>query len=487
VDERVAAGFIVPDYPGELTARALFGPLIAYAPVGLALIDSEFRFVFVNATLAAFNRLSVAEHQGATIADILSKEVWAAMHPLFDQALAGEVLRGQEVPIVSPHDGARRYYLISYYPVWSDRRTVIGVGLVVTDITDSKQHEALVTGQNHLLERITTEAPLEGTLASLVRLVEEQAPGTICAVNLVESEGSRIRLVAGPHLPSRMIALLTDGLPIGPNGVAGAGAAFHRTSTVINDIHTDPLWKASPLTAFRSGLRACWSTPILGDKDEVLGTLDIFHRHPYTPDNRARQIVDAAIHTARIAIDRAREQTRRRILLRDMLVSLTEGRLHLCQSSDDLPAPLTPEPSTFTVLTSESLRTFRAGVSEAAKALEMVPERRFDLESASGEASMNAVVHAGGGEGRVYASAEAGTVQVWVSDRGKGIPEESLHRATLERGYTTAGTLGHGFWMILRTVDRCWLLTGETGTTVVLEQRREEPQPDWLDRYFPAE
>ncbi len=57
---------------------------------------------------------------------------------------------------------------------------------------------------------------------------------------------------------------------------------------------------------------------------------------------------------------------------------------------------------------------------------------------------------------------------------------DRLHRATLERGYTTAGTMGHGFWMMLKTCDRIYLLTGTEGTTVVLEQDKTPPEPAWL-------
>jgi hypothetical protein len=56
-----------------------------------------------------------------------------------------------------------------------------------------------------------------------------------------------------------------------------------------------------------------------------------------------------------------------------------------------------------------------------------------------------------------------------------------LPRATLERGFTTApGNFGHGFWFMLQTVDRVWLLTGPAGTTVVLEQNKEAPEPGWM-------
>ncbi|MEO7719063.1 MAG: hypothetical protein ABIY70_22935 [Capsulimonas sp.] len=71
-------------------------------------------------------------------------------------------------------------------------------------------------------------------------------------------------------------------------------------------------------------------------------------------------------------------------------------------------------------------------------------------------------------------------MQVWVVDQGGGIAVEHLPRATLEKGYTTAGTLGQGFKLILACVDRLWLLTGSTGTTIVMEQDRVRPRASWL-------
>lgn len=92
---------------------------------------------------------------------------------------------------------------------------------------------------------------------------------------------------------------------------------------------------------------------------------------------------------------------------------------------------------------------------------------------------MNAVVHGGGGKAKVCASND-GVLQVWISDRGPGISLEKIPRATLERGFSTSGTLGHGFWLILNTTDRVFLHTGDSGTTVVIEQYRTPPDTAWM-------
>lgn len=175
---------------------------------------------------------------------------------------------------------------------------------------------------------------------------------------------------------------------------------------------------------------------------------------------------------------------RQRTFLRDVLASVTEGHLRLCDQAADLPPPLTPYAESVALTLTSGLRELRHQATAAARAAGLPDERCFDLELAVGEAGMNAVVHAGEGIGQVFWDQGASLIQVRVTDHGEGIAVENLPRATLERGYSTKATLGHGMKMILQTTDRLWLLTGATGTVVVLEQSPQavetETAESWL-------
>jgi CheY-like chemotaxis protein/anti-sigma regulatory factor (Ser/Thr protein kinase) len=188
---------------------------------------------------------------------------------------------------------------------------------------------------------------------------------------------------------------------------------------------------------------------------------------------RERELMqEHALHVEELA-------RKQRVFLREVLSSLSEGRLFLCDSPADLPSELPPfcDPVT---LTTPTLRTLRRQVTLLGEEAGWPLERLQDFETAVGESAMNAVVHGKHAIGRVHVDRESGNAQVWIRDEGMGISEGSLHRATLEKGYTTAGTLGHGFWIMLKTADRIFLLTGPTGTTVVLEQGRVPPLPSWM-------
>jgi PAS domain S-box-containing protein len=178
----------------------------------------------------------------------------------------------------------------------------------------------------------------------------------------------------------------------------------------------------------------------------------------------------------RLLAEKATAMLAQRAFLKDILFSVTEGKLVLCDSAHELPMPLAFGGEI--PISEQSLSEIRQTSREAADSLDLPADRMHDLITAVGEASMNAVVHGGGGEARVCAGPDR--VQVWIEDHGKGIAMDRLPKAMLERGYTTANSLGHGFFLMLSLIDRLHLLTGPTGTTIVLEQYFSEPEPIWL-------
>jgi anti-sigma regulatory factor (Ser/Thr protein kinase) len=171
----------------------------------------------------------------------------------------------------------------------------------------------------------------------------------------------------------------------------------------------------------------------------------------------------------------AGEQTR---FLRDVLSVVTEGRLVLCETEDDLPEPL-GQPAASMALSGPSLARWRRLVGERARRAGFPTEGVYDVVLAASEAAGNAVVHGVRGRGRVIADLASGCLQVWVEDDGPGIALKDLHRAVLERGFTTAGSFGHGFSMMLLLCDRLFLLPNRLGATVVLAFERDASRPQW--------
>jgi hypothetical protein len=106
--------------------------------------------------------------------------------------------------------------------------------------------------------------------------------------------------------------------------------------------------------------------------------------------------------------------------LRDILDSVTDGRLKLCADRSDLPDPLGPEPSTIFVAEPNDLRGLRKIIRDAAARAGFNPSQGHALLSSVHEAAMNALVHAGAAT--IRCDNGPNRVQIWIEDTGPGIP-----------------------------------------------------------------
>jgi PAS domain S-box-containing protein len=121
-------------------ALTLLQSIEASASVGFALVDRELRIIRINQHLARIGGLSVADHIGRTVADVVPG-LWPQLEDLYRRALDGDVV--SNIDISGPSMARPRrthHWLASYYPVWVDGE-IIGVGNVVVDITERKEAE----------------------------------------------------------------------------------------------------------------------------------------------------------------------------------------------------------------------------------------------------------------------------------------------------------------------------------------------------------
>ncbi len=120
-------------------ALALLDTLIDSAPIGLVFADRDLRFVRVNRALTIMNGRPVEEHLGRRPAEVFG-DFGAEWERWWQTVLAtGEPIVNLEVSVLL--FGRRQYALVSYYPVRDVDGNLLGVGSVVTDISQRKRSE----------------------------------------------------------------------------------------------------------------------------------------------------------------------------------------------------------------------------------------------------------------------------------------------------------------------------------------------------------
>ena len=113
-----------------------------YSPVGLVLMDKDYRFVRINERMAEINGLPVEAHIGRTLREVLpdiADRVLELYRPVYER---GEPVLDVEIRRRLPSEpDTERYYLANFFPFRSENGEVIGLIGAVVDITERKRHE----------------------------------------------------------------------------------------------------------------------------------------------------------------------------------------------------------------------------------------------------------------------------------------------------------------------------------------------------------
>jgi GAF domain-containing protein len=173
---------------------------------------------------------------------------------------------------------------------------------VLGEDAGKKDEPAFRSGQVKVVEMIAANAPLSEILTSLVLLIEAQSPDMLCSVLLLSADGNHIQHGAAPSLPEEYVKAV-DGAPIGPKEGSCGTAMYRGTPVIVTDIFTDPLWEDYRHLVAGTGLRACWSTPIMSKRGKVLGSFAMYYRQPQTPTGEEARLTEVATRLASVAIE----------------------------------------------------------------------------------------------------------------------------------------------------------------------------------------
>src|ERR1700722_11027117 len=114
-----------------------------YSPVGLVLMDMDYRFVRINERMAEINGLPVAAHIGRTLREVLpglADYIMELYRPVYER---GEPVLNVELQGPASHGpDSQRRVLASFFPFRAKTGEVIGLIGAVVDITERTHQES---------------------------------------------------------------------------------------------------------------------------------------------------------------------------------------------------------------------------------------------------------------------------------------------------------------------------------------------------------
>ena len=275
--------------------------------------DARGRVTFLNEVAVGLTGYSAEDAIGRPLAEVFRIVNEATKLPVEDpvaKVLAtGHVVGLANHTALIARDGTERPIEDSAAPIKDEDGTTSGVVLVFHDVSEKKRSERMFKEHKRVLELIARGVPLHETLDALCLLIEKLSPDPLFAAFLLAGEdGSGWTVAAAPSLPEAYHRAINGVSGARGNGSIGKAAQVHEP-VYVEDIATDPLWNDLADLASTHHLLDSWSCPIFSSRNEVIGVLAM-HRHQSRPPSTEHlKLIDIALRTAAIAIERDRSKT----------------------------------------------------------------------------------------------------------------------------------------------------------------------------------
>jgi PAS domain S-box-containing protein len=313
----------------------LLDTLFATAPVGLAFFDRELRYLKVNETFATLSGGSPEQHLGRTIAELapvpLAEQVEGSLQEVLE---TGEPILDRELSGATPRLPEERFWLASYYPVRASDGETVGVGAVVTDLTERTRGERRLSAQYEVTRILSTATSFEQAAPLILRAMCESLEWDVGGFWMLDGQSGRLRLLEQWHAPTiepAPFTRLSSELEFAP----GEGLPGHVLQEAepqwIPDFANDSRFPRAA-AATTVGLHSAFGFPVfLGST--VLGVLEFFGGEKGGRDEELLQMSAAVGSQIGQFIERKRAE-RESEKARERLTFLAEASRVLASSLD---------------------------------------------------------------------------------------------------------------------------------------------------------
>ncbi len=126
----------------EIVQQKLTDALVRSAPIGIAILDGDLRYRYINEHLAAMNGVPVASTIGRTIAEVIGEAMAAMIAPRLQRVIeTGLPVSTRSNGVLPPASGQLRHFESHNHALRDETGEIIGVGCYVVEITAQVEAE----------------------------------------------------------------------------------------------------------------------------------------------------------------------------------------------------------------------------------------------------------------------------------------------------------------------------------------------------------
>ena len=136
-------------------SKAFITNVLDNLPVGISVVDKNYRYLIFNKTIQKFSDASLSEVIGEKVFELFPYIESSGLKEYMDRAMEGEKVITEDYS--HPNDKSDQWFYSIYYPNRDADGNIIGIISQVTDITDRKKFEQKIIEQNFKYESLNEE------------------------------------------------------------------------------------------------------------------------------------------------------------------------------------------------------------------------------------------------------------------------------------------------------------------------------------------
>lgn len=164
------------------------------APIGLALIDPQLRFVRVNEILAEFNGLPAADMIGRTVREVIGDPLADEIEPQLREVLANEeaIIQFETTGSVAQRPGEELFWSCHFSLLKPPDGEAVGINMALQDITERKRAERRLATEHAVARVLAEAATFEEASPRILEAFIDTLGAAICELWLPEADGERL-------------------------------------------------------------------------------------------------------------------------------------------------------------------------------------------------------------------------------------------------------------------------------------------------------
>lgn len=277
-------------------------------PISVVITDLLGNIEYVNKTClhhTGYNREELLGQNPRILkSEHTSPEVYAQM---WQTITSGEVWQGEFYN--RKKEGTFFWESASISPIRDPEGAIRHFLAIKENITVKKEMTEDEASRHEILQRVATGLPLTEVYGLVIRYVEGLAPGVVSCIAVADRAQPLLRCVSPPRLRWKTLEQFycpaEQGTPLQDGATTCAASACRKEPVYVKDILNDPHWAPFKETLCSAALHTCWSMPIIGEGDEVLGTFSVYYHSGPMPSSLLSERLAPLAHLLGIAIRRA--------------------------------------------------------------------------------------------------------------------------------------------------------------------------------------